>query len=416
MGKSSLAECKIGNTSLKKRLLFLSFYYPPDLSAGSFRSKALVKEFIVQAGAGWDIDILTTMPNRYCSLSSEAALVEQVDGLKVQRILLPAHQSGMRDQSLAFVAYARNVRRAIKGNHYDMVFATTSRLATGVLGARIASRRRIPLYLDMRDIFSDTMEDVLKDSALRILLPAIRLAEKYAVGHACKVNVVSGGFLPYFEEHGLANGFSIFPNGIDDEFLGVDFSKQIDDKAKKVILYAGNIGKGQGLHRVVPELAQRLDGDWLVRIVGDGGMLGALKSELTRKGIDNVELMAPVPRCELIDHYRQADVLFLHLNDYKAFRRVLPSKIFEYAATSKPILAGVGGYAATFLQENVPNVAIFPPCNAKAGADALHNLCLFNVPREQFVSKYSRHAIAMEMIADILKMYASFKLERVKNS
>jgi len=31
-----------------------------------------------------------------------------------------------------------------------------------------------------------------------------------------------------------------------------------------------------------------------------------------------------------------ADVLFLHLNAYKAFEKVLPSKIFEYAATGRP--------------------------------------------------------------------------------
>lgn len=404
------------DTTLKKNLLFLSFYYPPDLSAGSFRSVALVKEFSVQAGDDWDIDIVTTTPNRYHSLTFKAPLVEKTDGVRIRRIPLPAHQSGMRDQSLAFVAYARNVRRAIKGNRYDMVFATTSRLATGVLGAWIASQRKIPFYLDVRDIFSDTMGDVLKGSLFRMLLPVIRLAEKYAVGHACKVNVVSGGFVPYFKKCGWENEFSVFPNGIDDEFLGVDFSKQFDGNNKKVMLYAGNIGEGQGLHRIVPELAQRLDGDWLIRIVGDGGRRCGLESELARLGIGNVELLAPVSRPELLAHYKQADVLFLHLNDYKAFRRVLPSKIFEYAATSKPILAGVSGYAAEFLQENVLNTVLFPPCNAKAGADALQSLSMIDTPREQFVLKYSRHAIVSEMVLDILKTYASFESERVKNS
>ena len=48
------------------------------------------------------------------------------------------------------------------------------------------------------------------------------------------------------------------------------------------------------------------------------------------------------------------DVLFLHLNDYSAFRKVIPSKIFEYAATGKPIVAGVSGYAAEFLRHENP--------------------------------------------------------------
>lgn len=53
-------------------------------------------------------------------------------------------------------------------------------------------------------------------------------------------------------------------------------------------------------------------------------------------------------REDLLRVYRHADVLFLHLNNLKAFRRVLPSKIFEYAATNKPIWGGLSGYAGRF--------------------------------------------------------------------
>ena len=45
---------------------------------------------------------------------------------------------------------------------------------------------------------------------------------------------------------------------------------------------------------------------------------------------------------------------------------MLPSKIFEYAATGKPILAGVSGYAAEFLNDQVEGVEIFSPCDVKA--------------------------------------------------
>ena len=44
--------------------------------------------------------------------------------------------------------------------------------------------------------------------------------------------------------------------------------------------------------------------------------------------MSNVEILNPVARDALMDVYRQADVLFLHLNAYKVFHKVLPSKIF----------------------------------------------------------------------------------------
>jgi hypothetical protein len=50
---------------MPKRILLLSYFYPPDLSAGSFRSAALVKALRIQGGAQLQLDVVTTQPNRY---------------------------------------------------------------------------------------------------------------------------------------------------------------------------------------------------------------------------------------------------------------------------------------------------------------------------------------------------------------
>ena len=387
---------------MKRRLLFLSFYFPPDLCAGSFRAKALVDELEAQGGDTWDIDILTTMPNRYHSFEADADTLEEGGGVTIRRIPLPDHQSGMRDQSRAFLAYAAQVRKRIKGTDYDGVFATTSRQATGMLGAWIANRRGVPFYVDVRDIFADTMEDLLNGSPIRALLPVLRAGERYMIKSADRVNVVSGGFIPYFESRGHAGAFTVYPNGIDDEFLETGAQGVPAERSSKTVLYAGNIGEGQGLHRVVPALAKQLGAEWRVRIVGDGGKRKELKEALQQQEVDNVDLLEPVPRSKLVEMYKEADVLFLHLNDYKAFRRVLPSKIFEYAAMRKPILAGVAGHAQSFLEDNVENAAVFSPCDPDAGVEALNALRLEETPRLAFIEEYGRGAIVRRMASDIL--------------
>lgn len=143
------------------RVLFLSFYYTPDLCAGSFRAAALIQALQPLLPAGSRIDVLTTLPNRYSSFSAAASEVEAGETLAIHRIPLPSHQSGMLDQSKAFLAYARGVRAHVRGQKYDLVFATSSRLMTAVLGASIARSRKVPLYLDIRDIFVDTIQDIL---------------------------------------------------------------------------------------------------------------------------------------------------------------------------------------------------------------------------------------------------------------
>ena len=40
----------------------------------------------------------------------------------------------------------------------------------------------------------------------------------------------------------------------------------------KRILYAGNLGEGQGLHKIIPESAKKLEGKFEFVIIGDGGM------------------------------------------------------------------------------------------------------------------------------------------------
>lgn len=95
-------------------------------------------------------------------------------------------------------------------------------------------------------------------------------------------------------------------------------------------------------------------------------------------------------------------MLFLHLNSHAAFKKVLPSKIFEYAASGKPILAGIDGYAATFTRDQLTNAAVFNPCDAEGGVRALSSLRLEETDRTEFIQRYARASIMRAMAADIM--------------
>ncbi len=388
------------------RILLLSFYFRPDLSAGSFRATALANALVEQGGNDVEVDVLTTLPNRYHSFSVEASEEELLGGIHIRRFKLPAHQSGMLDQSRAFISYARQVFDALRGRSYDLVFATSSRLMTAALGALVSKRLAAPLYLDIRDIFTDTMQDVLAGRALRHIIPIFKVVERYALRSAAKINIVSEGFEDYFRALVPDRRFSIFTNGIDDDFLHVSFVNPKPNPLP-IILYAGNVGEGQGLHRVVPEAARRLEGYAEFLIVGDGGARTDLESALSKAGVGNVRIEHPVTRSVLIDLYRQADFLFLHLNDHEAFHKVLPSKIFEYAATGKPILAGVKGYARKFIEDNVENATVFDPCDVKGLVDAIGLLRPGVISREDFIRRFSRSNISAAMARDILALLSA---------
>lgn len=387
------------------KILVLSFYFRPDLSAGSFRTTALVRALTALAPEA-EIKVVTTLPNRYQSFVIDAPEYEVVDGVSITRIALPLHKSGMLDQSKAFLQFVRVVLKVVRNDRYDLVYATSSRLMTAVLGAWISWRKGCPLYIDIRDIFVDTIKDVLPRRLAGLSRVFFSYLERWAVAQATSVNLVSGGFRDYFASRYPRQRFTFFTNGIDDEFLTVapTVMSPVKTTLPLNVLYAGNLGEGQGLHTILPELARRSVGRANFTVYGDGGRKSLLLDRLSELQITNVEVKPPVPRAQLIEAYRTADVLFLHLGDSDAFTKVLPSKIFEYAAMGKPIWAGIPGFSAEFVRNKIANAGVFPPGDVDAAIQALDRLLIQDIPRAEFVAKYSRDAICRAMATDVLAM------------
>ena len=389
-----------------KRIVYLTFYYEPDLCAGSFRNTPLALK-LAELALEKDIivDVYTTLPNRYSSFEQSALEFEELGNLRIHRISLPPHKSGMLDQVFSFKKFYSEVIKLNKNKSADLVFASSSRLFTAYLGFTIAKKSDVPLYLDIRDIFVDTMSDVFKSKILKLgLLPLLKLIEIRTFNYAKHINLISGGFKSYFSKFSNTE-FTFYSNGIDEEFLETTPIIEKSEKvvSRKTIVYAGNIGEGQGLHKVIPQAAKELGSEFEFIIIGDGGTKKLLQDEIENLSISNVVLEKPVNRKELQGIYSNADYLFIHLNDYPAFRKVLPSKIFELATFGKPIIAGVSGFAAEFIKNEVSDSFVFEPCNAKQLIDFLKSDIASNtIDRKEFKLKYRRCNINSLMAESIL--------------
>jgi hypothetical protein len=389
-----------------KRIVYLSFYFKPDLCAGSFRNSPLAIELAKQSlEKNVVVDVYTTLPNRYSTFDIRAQEYEKTENLTIHRIPLPAHKSGMLDQIFAFWHFYNAVLKLNQSKKADLVFASSSRLFTAYLGYKLASKYKALLYIDIRDIFVDTMNDVIKSKLLKVfVLPILKIVEAQTFNYAKHINLISEGFKEYFERFNTPK-YSFFSNGIDEEFLARnDSMNSIKSKKRgQLIVYAGNIGEGQGLHKIIPQTALILGSGFEFLIIGDGAAKKALSTEIRNLGLNNVEVINPISRLELQFHYENADYLFLHLNDYPAFRKVLPSKIFELATFNKPILAGVSGYAARFMNREVSDSFLFEPCNVYQLVDYLRtSVPNQSIERSIFVKKYNRAKINEEMATNIL--------------
>ena len=390
---------------LHLNILILSYHYHPDLSAGSFKNTALVSALRDRLSSSDMVTVITTSPSRYNSFSALAPSFERHDRLTIYRIAVPANMNGLLDQVNAFLTYAFNVIRLLRTINSDLIYVSSSRLMTASLGAGISKIKGIPLYVDFRDIFPDAVNDVLPFRLAILIKPIFSMFEQLVVARASKINLVSFGFYDYFQRRYPGKSFSNFTNGVDEEFINfVPKKKRVLKREKLQVVYAGNIGKGQGLHSIIPMLAKELESDVNFKVIGDGGQRALLEAELHASHTKNVELLSPVERNQLKNIYDEADVLFLHLNNYEAFLKVLPSKIFEYAATGKPIWAGVSGYAAEFLKNEVRNVTLFKPCDVNDSVRSFKELKTKEIDRAKFIKKYLRSKIMNEMALDIIEV------------
>ena len=389
---------------MKKRYFIFTFYYEPDLCAGTFRSSGLVRQLYKNFNEA-EIYVFASQPNRYDSYSPKQPLYENLNS-RIHIYRSPIIRRVPFKSPLNFLIYfVFSIYKSIRIKNPDVVFATSSRLFTAILGyvvSRITKCEK--LIIDIRDIFSDTLASLKKNSNYILQISKIiKKIEKLILEKADVVIFVSEGFVQYFKELDLQN-YYVLTNGIDENFLNESYEKEIVSKSKKIV-YLGNIGEGQGLQYILPNIAEEISSDYSIEVYGGGKYQHELKNICMDMGLQNkIKINGPVTRREVIQIYKDADYLFLHLNNYKAFEKVLPSKIFEYANTNKPILAGVNGYAREFIQDNVDGCLLFEPCNSKDFIQKFNQKKLKPFyDRSEFVKQYTREEISKK-IANIFNV------------
>ena len=379
-------------------LIVISYYFPPDLGAGAFRMGALAE--LIDKDPDVNLTVLCAKPNRY----KQSAKFKRSDNACVKTFWVPAHNSSIISQAIGYsFFFIQALIYSIFIPRKSIIFGTSSRFFTMFLSYLISKLRRGKLVIDLRDIFSESLESNFGNNQSFIFRKIIRLLfyiECKCLNHAKKLFQVSPAFKKYFIDSVQGDWIDCL-NGIDEIFLKNN-KTLVKEKDHITLLYAGNIGIAQSLSSIIPQAAKNLPGHKF-RIIGDGTDLENLKSEIHYRNICNVNLLPPVSRDKLVKEYENADILFLHLKDVPAFKRVIPSKIFEYGAFNKPICAGTSGLSKEFLEKNISNIFFFEQHSSSSLVDTLQKIKLDeeNIYFDNFINKYSRKSQMNLMITHL---------------
>jgi colanic acid biosynthesis glycosyl transferase WcaI len=360
------------------RILMLSQWFAPE---PFFKGLPFAKEL---AARGHDVEVLTGFPNYpggkvYDGYRLHLYQREIMYGIRVNRVALyPSHDRSSIKRALNYISFA--ISASLIGPFIvkkpDVIYVYHPPATVGLAAIVLKWFKRVPFVYDIQDLWPDTLEitDMVRNNYV------ILLVDKwcnFVYRQAAKIVVLSPGFRMKLLERGVdENKVEVIYNWCDEDNIACgekdqELATDLGLADSFNVMFAGNIGKGQGLESVLEAAAiigNEIPGVRFV-FVGSGVELSCLMKKAEQMAIRNISFLGQHDIEQMGKILNIADVLLVHLRDEPLFRITVPSKTQAYLCAGKPILMAVKGDAAAIIEEAGAGITCAPgDANALAAA------------------------------------------------
>lgn len=399
-----------------KKILLLLDNFTPDLGASSFRFESVVRKLLKN---GYSVDVLCSYPNRINMDCIEELNLKNLNVFRVNKTIL---KGSTLSRGISYFKFLINsLKMGLKlGKNSDLIVASSPQLLVGVSGSIIALLNRKKMILDIRDLWPDIVLDMNVMKRYNPIYLVLKILEKLMYYGADTIIYNSPGFKTYLEKQ--KKEMILITNGIDDYILDFFKSKKSNEKKsskdKYRIMYAGNLGIAQDIILLI-EFAERYLNEVEIILIGQGSQEKEITRRVIEKEIKNVKVLTSLPRQELLYKYLETDILFLQLKNIKMFEKTIPSKIFEYMATGKPIIYGLEGIGKQILEDFDQKYyfecnSIKSLCNTyELLKKDISNKNIKEVDLEKLENEYSRNKLSEKYVDVIIDKIEQRKSEKI---
>jgi glycosyltransferase involved in cell wall biosynthesis len=354
----------------KLKILIVSQFYYPDITACAFRmheTATLLKKM------GHEVHIIGGEPHK-------AQLDENTeDGdLKVLRVKLYKNTSGKWNYIRHYMSFMLGAIRAARqlDNDYDVVWASSPPLFTGIAGYAIAKEKKCKLCLDIRDIWPESAVVAGQISNKGVLFRAAKIIEKLLYGAAQRITCVAKPMAEHIAAIEPSAKPVVIYNSILNKYLANPPLEPEKNPSTVNILYIGNMGYCQNLSLIV-DAAAILEGrgqkSIKFKLIGSGVEKEQIINSIKEKALETVEVCEVVAKSDTFELARHAHALILHLKDDGIMDKTIPSKVFDYMAAGRPIMYGLKGEATGIISLKNGNL-MYNPASAEELANAAEEL------------------------------------------
>ncbi len=254
----------------------------------------------------------------------------------------------------------------------------------GLVAAFSGALRSVPFVFDIQDLWPDAVMN--SGMGKPWMIRPVKAACNYVYRRASRIVVLSPGFKRALIDRGVSEAkIEVIHNWCDEDNLpgqvegGMPVS--VPEFAGRFnILFAGGMGKAQGLHAAIKAAA--LVGPSHPQIqfafMGSGRLLDELKTLAAEIAPRNTLFLPRRPMVEAAQVMQAADVLLVHLRKHPLYELTIPSKTQACLAMGKPILIGVGGDAGALVERAEAGLSCEPESPESIARAAIH---LAGLPR-----------------------------------
>jgi len=374
-------------------LLIHQVFVSPD-DAGGTRHYELARRF-VDSGQQFSI-VASDLSYLSGKKRTGDESVQDFDGVKVRRAWTYAslHRNFVW-RVVSFLSFMiSSVWVALKVKNVDLVMGTSPPIFQAVSAWVISVIKWRPFLLEIRDLWPEFAVDmgVLKNP---VLIWMARRLERFLYARANHLLVNSPAYRDYLIGLGIpAAKISFIANGVDPDLFHVERStkglrQEFNLQDKYLITYAGALGMANNLETVIEAaslLGELPDVHFL--IVGDGKDRKKLEEFARQKQVTNLTFTGVRPKSQMPEILAETDVCLAVLLDIPMFRTTYPNKVFDYMASSRPVILAIDGVIRQVIEAANGGIPV-PPGDPVAMASAVRTL-YSNRPQAEQMGRSAR--------------------------
>jgi glycosyltransferase involved in cell wall biosynthesis len=357
------------------RITYLHQYFTTPDMAGGTRSFEMARRLV---SMGHEVSMVTSDRSPDALQEWNTTIVEgiQVHWLGVRYSNEMDYPARIRAFALFALGSARRAAK-IPG---DIVFASSTPLTVAIPGAWVSRRLRIPMVFEVRDLWP---EIPIAMGALRSrpLVWAARRLERYAYRNSAHVVALSPGMRDGIVRTGYPpQNVTVIPNAADVDFFDVGDGAGEEFRVahpalgdKKIILYAGTVGRVNGLDYLV-DVARHLAAnrpDACIVVLGEGAETESVRAKARAEGVldVNFHMLGSVPKSAVPKALAASSLTLSTVIDLPQLHDNSANKFFDSLAAGRPIAINHGGWLAGLIDEH--DIGVVLPRDPGVAAEKL---------------------------------------------